>query len=287
MLVIIGWLIVTGAVLGGFMYSGGRPMALFVIGEYAIILGVALGYMVAASPMHVLKLALSKVLTAFKGSPYSKDMYLDVIKPLYELFMVAREQGVVGIEEHVANPHESVIFKKYPKFLADHHAVAFMQDALRPIIDGRVKGDQLKATLDEDLDRIYAHNAHPVAVMSKIGDALPGIGIVAAVLGIVITMSSIGGSKEEIGHHVASALVGTFLGILVSYGYMQPLITNIEFINDDELNYYQVMSNVIVSYAAGAPPMMAAESGRRAIPSDRQPTSEELEALLKSVTPHR
>lgn len=287
MLVIIGWLIVSGAVMGGFMYSGGRPASLFVIGEYMIILGVAIGYLVAASPMHILKMMVSKILTALKGSPYSRDMYIDIIKPLYELFMVAREQGVVGIEEHVANPHESIIFKKYPKFLADHHAVAFMQDALRPIIDGRVKGDQLKATLDEDLDRIYGHNAHPVSVMTKMGDALPGIGIVAAVLGIVITMGSIGGSKEEIGHHVASALVGTFLGILVSYGFVQPLVTNIEFINEDELSFYQVMSNVIVSYAAGAPPMMAAESGRRAIPGDRQPTSEELEALLKSLAPNR
>lgn len=287
MLVIIGWLIVLGSVLGGFSYSGGRIASLMVVGEYAIILGVAIGYVIAASPMPILKMMVQKVLTALKGSPYNRDMYLDAIKPLYELFMVAREQGVVGIEEHVANPHESVIFKKYPRFLSNHEAVAFMQDALRPIIDGRVKGDQLKVTLEEDLDRRYAHNGHPVMVMTKMGDALPGIGIVAAVLGIVITMGSIGGAKEEIGHHVASALVGTFLGILVSYGFVQPLVTNIEFINEDELSFYQVMSNVIVSYAAGSPPMMAAESGRRAIPEDRQPTSEELETLLKSLTSHR
>jgi chemotaxis protein MotA len=286
MLVIIGWLIVGGAVIGGFMYSGGRPASLFVIGEYMIILGVFIGYMVGASPVPILKLIIAKVIQSLKGTPYGKDMYLDVIKPLYELFMVAREQGVVGIEEHVANPHESAIFKKYPRFLSNHHAVCFMQDALRPIIDGRVKGDQLKETLEEDLDRIYEHNAHATNVMTKAGDALPGIGIVAAVLGIVITMGSIGGSKEEIGHHVASALVGTFLGILVSYGFVQPLISSIEFINADELSFYQVMSNVIVSYASGAPPMMAAEAGRKAIPEDRQPGSEELETLLKALT-HR
>jgi chemotaxis protein MotA len=283
MLVLIGWGIVTACVIGGFMMEKGNPLSLFVPAEYFVIIGVFVGYIVAASPMYLLKIMAGKILLSLKGSPYSKDMYLDAIKPLYELLMLAREQGVVGIEEHVVDPNNSSIFKKYPRFLHHHETVSFMQDALRPIIDGRVKGEQLKAALQDDLDRMHAYHYQPVMVMTKAGDALPGIGIVAAVLGIIITMGSIGGDKAEIGHHVASALVGTFLGILVSYGFIQPLVTNIEFINADELSYYEVLANVIISYATGASPIMAAESGRRAIPADRQPGSEELEKILKDL----
>lgn len=284
MLLIIGWLIVTGSVLGGFVYSGGHPSHLFVVGEYLIIGGVALGFVIAACPMHVLQMVISKILQCVKGSPYTKEAYLEVIKSHYELLMVAREQGVVGIEEHVMMPHQSTIFTKYPTFINNHHAVNFMKDALKPIIDGRLKSDQLKATLAEDLDRMYARIAHPVAIISKVADAMPGMGIVAAVLGIVITMGSIAGDKASIGLKVAHALVGTFLGILFCYGYFQPLATKVEFLNEDELAYFEVISAIIVSYANGSPPVMAAEVGRRAVPEDRQPSSEDLEAMLKEMT---
>ncbi|MFZ5805727.1 MAG: motility-associated protein [Verrucomicrobiota bacterium] len=283
MLLICGWCIVLGSVFGGFIYSGGHPSHLVVVGEYLIIAGVALGFVVGACPMHVLQLMVKKMITAVKGSPYTQQAYLDIIKAHYELLMVAREQGVVGIEEHVMAPYQSAIFTKYSSFINNHHAVVFMQDALKPIIDGRLKSDQLKASLMEELDRMYTRGHHPVAILTKMADALPGIGIVAAVLGIIITMGYIAGEKALIGEKVAHALVGTFLGLLISYGFVQPLVAKIEFLNEDEVSYFEVMSHIIISYANGSPPIMAAEVGRRAIPEDRQIGSEELEKMLKSL----
>jgi chemotaxis protein MotA len=248
-----------------------------------IIIGVGIGFVVGACPMHVLKLMGKKIVQSFKGTPYTRQVYLDLISSHYELLMVAREQGVVGIEEHVMAPNQSTIFSKYPSFLGNHHAVAFMQDALKPIIDGRLKADQLKSSLYEDLERMETHHHHPVAILTKVSDAMPGVGIVAAVLGIIITMSYIAGEKALIGEKVAHALVGTFLGLLLSYGFIQPMIAKIEFANEDEIAYFRVLSNIIVSYATGSPPIMAAESGRRAIPEDRQPSSEELEKMMKAL----
>lgn len=283
MMTIIGWIIVSLAVFGGFAFEGGDPTKLFILGEFLIIFGAVLGIIIGASPMHIVQAMVSKILQVLKGSPYKKEVFLDLIRAHYELLMVAREQGVVGIEEHVMTPQQSTIFQKYPSFLHNHHAVAFMQDALKPIIDGRLKAEQMKESLTHELDRMFARNGHPVAILTKVADACPGIGIVAAVLGIVITMSYLDAGKAEIGHHVAAALVGTFMGLLVSYGYMQPLIFQIELLNEEELAYFEVMSNVIVSYATGAPPIMAAEVGRHAIPHHIQPSSEELEKMLKDL----
>ncbi|MEM9444567.1 MAG: motility-associated protein [Verrucomicrobiota bacterium] len=283
MQVIVGWVIVLGCTLGGFVYSGGNPTHLIVIGEYIIIIGVSLGFLFAACPMAYLKLLFSQIMTAFKGSPYNQKAFVDVISAFYELFMIAREQGVIGIEDHVVNPKGSAVFQKYPTFLNNAEAVAFAQDALKPIIDGRIKGDQVKHLLHEEMERIAVRSEHPLHVATKAADAMPGIGIVAAVLGIIITMSHISGDKTTIGVKVAHALVGTFLGIFISYGFIQPLISAIEFNNDDEKHYYEVLSNIITSYATGAPPIMAAESGRRAIPADRQLTGDVLEEQLKAL----
>ncbi len=286
-MLLVGWLIVIVSLLGGYVISHGDVTQLFVLGEYILIIGVAIGILLSSAPMPVLKLMFAKIMTGFKGSPFNKQAYIDVISALYELFLIAREQGVVGIEDHVLNPEESAVFSKYKSFIHNHHAVSFMQDALRPLIDGKAKGEQLRVQLRDDIDRMHAHHHQPLAVLAKMGDAMPAVGIVAAVLGIVITMGAISGSKAEIGLKVAHALVGTFLGILVSYGFVQPLVTNLEFINEDETAYYDVMANVIVSYATGAPPIAAAEQGRKAIPSDRQPSSEEMEGLLKTLKPQK
>lgn len=279
----VGYIVTLAAVIGGFMIAGGSPKSLFVLSEYIIILGALTGYVVGAAPPAMIKLLIAKAIGALKGSPFKKQMYLDVISMLYELLMVAREQGVVGIEEHVVNPEASSIFTKYPSFLHDHHAVAFMQDAMRPIIDGKVKGEQMKAALDDELGRIHHHHAQPCQVLTKAADALPAIGIVAAVLGIIITMGNLGGDKQSIGNSVAHALTGTLLGIFAAYSFVQPLVIAMELANEDELAYFEVMAGMIVAYATGSPPIMAAEAGRKSIPSDRKPTSEELETLLKEL----
>ncbi len=279
----VGWFITLAAVIGGFMWSGGSPGSLVVWSEYLVIIGAAIGYVIGGCPVPMLKSLIGMIITALKGSPYKKQIYLDLIVMIYEILMVAREQGVVGIEEHVVTPESSSIFTKYPSFLKDHHSVAFMQDAMRPIIDGKVKGEQMKATLEDELNRIHHHHAQPVGVLTKAADACPAIGIVAAVLGIIITMGHLGGDKQEIGNHVASALTGTLLGIFIAYSILQPLIISVEFNNEDELAYYEVMTGMIVAYATGAPPIMAAEAGRKSIPSDRKPTNEELETMLKEL----
>ncbi len=283
MLLLAGWGIVFGSVLGGFIYNGGHLESLLHPGEWFIIIGVGVGYLVGGSPTSVLKAVVEKVKQATGAPPYPQQRYLDLSKGLYELFMIAREQGVVGIEEHVLNPASSPIFSKYPAFLADHHAIAFLQDALRPLIEGRMKPEQLRVSLFEEIEKIKHHQLGPLIILNKVADALPGVGIVAAVLGIVVTMGFLSGEKAVIGEKVASALVGTFLGLLLSYGLMQPMIVKIEFINEDEVAYYQVMCNMIVSYANGSPPIMAAEAGRKSFPPDRQPVSEAFETELKAL----
>ncbi len=282
MLLLVGWLIVSGAMLGGFMFSGGNPGTLFVTGEYIIIIGMFLGYIVASSSGAVLKAIFGSVLMAVKGSPYTQKRYIELVRALYEVLLLAREKGVIGLEEHILQPKTSTIFAKYPSFLNDHHAVHFLQDTFRPLLDGKVKPEELSRSVEAQLDNFFATNSQPTAVLSKASDALPAIGIVAAVLGIVITMASIAGDKAVIGEHVAHALVGTFLGLLLSYGFAQPLINRIETIHEEEISYLAVIGRMVISYALGAPPMTAAEQGRLTIPIHHQPTCDAMETLLKN-----
>jgi chemotaxis protein MotA len=283
MLLLIGWSMVVLSVLVGFVMNGGDLRNLFHPGEVLIVVGIMFGFIFGSSPPSLLKTMFIQIKNATGRTPFPAERYLDLTKALYELFMIAREQGVVGIEEHVLNPQASAVFAKYPSFVNDPHAVGFLQDALRPLIEGRMKPEQLRAALSEDVERIRNHSYLPLIVLNKVADALPGVGIVAAVLGIMVTMQFIAGEKQEIGERVAAALSGTFYGLLISYGIIQPMIIKIELMNEDEVNYFQVMCNMIVSYATGAPPIMAAEAGRRAIPPDRQPNSEILESTLKSI----
>jgi len=282
MTLLIGWGIIIGAVLIGFMMAGGNPTALFVMSEWFVVGGCGLGYMVAASPPVVLKTLADQVLGAMKGSPYSRQVYMDLVQMLYEIFLVARQQGIIGLEAHVLEPNTSTIITKYPSFLKNHHAVEFFTDTMKPVIDGKLKAEQLKVYLDEQIVQKDNHAYAPVMVLGKVADALPGLGIVAAVLGIIITMASIDGPVTEVGHHVASALVGTFLGVFLCYGIAQPLGCNIEFLNHDELAYYQIIRSGIVSFAAGVSPMTAAENMRSTIPEDRRPTGEVMETTLKA-----
>src|SRR5882724_11151225 len=231
MIVIIGALIVLGSVLGGFIMAGGHPAALWHLSEFVVIGGAALGAMVIMSPKKVLVDLFKQILGTLKGSPYNKQAYDELFKALYELFMLGRRSGMVALEEHVMDPGASSIFSKYPTFQKNHHAIDFLCNGLRPIIDGKIKPDQLKLLLEIELGAMEEEEEKPVGVLTKAADAMPGFGIVAAVLGIVITMASIAGPIEQIGEKVAAALVGTFLGIFLSYGFMNPLAVNMEFVN--------------------------------------------------------
>jgi len=283
MLIIAGFIIVIASVVGGFMMAGGHPVHLFVLSEYIVIIGSALGAVVTMSSKHVLIGLIKQTLGSFKGNPYSKKAYEELFKALYELFMLGRRNGMIALEEHVSNPQGSAIFSKYSTISKNHHALDFLCGGLRPVIDGKVKPDQLKVLMEIELDAMENEHHAPIAVLTKVGDAIPGFGIVAAVLGIVITMGSIAGPIEEIGHHVGSALVGTFIGILISYGFVNPMIVAMEAIGASEITYMRCVSGAVIGFANGMAPVMAVEVARRALSSDVKPNPEELEAMLKGI----
>jgi chemotaxis protein MotA len=283
MIILVGIIIVMGSVLGGFMYAGGNLMAMIQVSEFIVIGGAALGSLVIMSPKKVLVDLSHKILSAFKGAPYNRRSYQDLFKALYELFLLGRRNGMIALEEHVMNPQSSAIFAKYPTFINNKKAVEFLCNGLRPIIDGKIKPDQLKLLMETELESLEEEHHAPVNVLTKTADAMPGFGIVAAVLGIVITMGSINGPIEKVGEHVAAALLGTFLGIFLSYGFMNPLALNIEFCNSAELSYTKSIAASVIGFAAGMAPIMAVEIARRGLNSDVRPSAEELEAMLKAL----
>lgn len=283
MIVIVGAIIVIASVLGGFTMAGGHVGSLMHVSELIVIGGCALGALIIMSPKKVLMDLARKVMTTLKGTPYSRSTYEDMFKALYELFMLGRRNGMIALEEHVLNPESSSIFTKYPSFINNKHSVEFLCNGLRPIIDGKIKPDQLKILLEAELKSMENEHNQPVGVLTKTADAMPGFGIVAAVLGIVVTMGAISGPIETIGHKVAAALVGTFLGILLSYGFLNPLAVNMEFICESEMDYSRCMASAIISFASGMAPIMAVEVARRSLPSDVKPSADELETMLKGL----
>lgn len=283
MIVFAGAFIVILSVLGGFVVGGGHVGALLHISELIIIGGGGLGAMVIMSPKKVLIDLGRGMVSCVRGTKFDRHAYEDLLLALYELFMLGRRNGMIALEEHVMDPTHSAIFTKYPRFARHPQAVEFLCSGLRPIIDGKIKPGQLEVLLNIELEKMESEHHAPVNVLSKAADAMPGFGIVAAVLGIVITMASIAGPIEQIGEKVAAALVGTFLGIFLSYGFMSPLAMNLEFIGAAEQDYIRCIATSVVGFANGMPPIMAVELGRRGMSSDLRPTSEEMEALLKGA----
>ena len=283
MIVIVGALIVLASVIGGFMMGGGHVGSLLQVAEFAIICGSALGALIIMSPKKVLMDVVKLSINSLKGSSYTRATYEELFKALYELFMLGRRNGMIALEDHVMNPLTSSIFIKYPSFVNNHEAIELLCGGLRPIIDGKVKPDQLKLLLETELEAKEEEHAQPVEVLTKTADAMPGFGIVAAVLGIVITMSSIAGPIEQIGHHVAAALVGTFLGILISYGFLNPLAVNMAFTGAAELAYSRCIATAVIGFASGMAPIMAVEMARRGLSSELKPKADELEKLLKPL----
>ncbi|MCC6649635.1 MAG: flagellar motor stator protein MotA [Candidatus Eisenbacteria bacterium] len=281
MLTIVGLVVVIGSVLGGFMIAGGNPAALLQISEIVSIVGTSVGTILASTPAPVLKATAAKLQSVIKPTPFNKKLYLDSLKLLYELFQMARKDGLVAIEGHIEKPKESSLFKKYPAVLHEHHAMDFLCDSLRLVLVGSVPPHDLEGLMDSEIDTHHEAEAKTVGVLQKVGDALPGIGIVAAVAGIIVTMGAIAGPIEEIGHHVGAALTGTFMGVLFAYGFINPLATSMEHVNSGEARYYHFLKAAVVSFAKGFSPIVAAEFARRAIFSDDRPTFGEMEAAVK------
>jgi chemotaxis protein MotA len=283
MLVIIGMVIVLGSVLGGFTMAGGHVGALIHPSEIVTIGGAALGAMVIMSPISTLKALMVGIIQSLKGSPYGKAAYQDLFQLLYQLLNQARRDGLLSLESHVSDPHHSSIFKRYPRIVNNHHAVDFIAGALRPMLDGSVTSDQLKILLDQEISAGEREHHQPIDVLGKTADGLPGFGIVAAVLGIVVTMEHISGPVEEIGEKVGAALVGTFLGILLSYGFLAPLVVKLETMGAAETNFLRAIATTIDGFLSKLPPRIAVDAARRGLPSDCRPTGEELEKLLKEA----
>jgi len=283
MVVIVGSIVVLGAVLGGFVLAGGHVGSLIHPAELLTIGGASVGTMVLMAPMKVLKDLLRGVLQCLKGSPFSKKAYQELFQAMYEFFRLARRDGLLALEPHLSDPHHSTILQKYPTVHRNHHVTDFIVGSLAPVMDGSVTPQQLPGLLDAELKAMANEHHAPLLVLIKTADALPGFGIVAAVLGIVVTMGSIDGPVHEIGHKVGAALVGTFLGILLSYGFFAPLATKLEFQGEAELAYFKAISTMVQGFADNQPPKVVLEMARRGLSREIRPSQEELEALLKSV----
>ena len=283
MTILIGIIIVVVSILGGFKMGGGQLFWLVHPNELVIIGGGGLGALIVMSPRKVLMDMGRGLLNSLKGTPYGRSAYEELLKVLYELFLLGRRNGMIALEEHIYDPANSSILNKYPLFTANKSGVEFLCSGLRPIIDGKIKPDQLRLLLDAELDRRETDNYGPVNVLTKVGDSMPGFGIVAAVMGIVVTMASINGPIEQIGENVAAALVGTFLGILLAYGFVNPLAMNLEFSGVAELDFTRCIASCVIGFASGMAPVTAVELGRRGLSGELRPTADELEEMLKPL----
>jgi chemotaxis protein MotA len=281
MFVIIGILAVFGSVLAGFMMEKGPLLVLVQPSEFIIIGGAALGTLLAANPLHVLKKILSGVMSVLSGSSYTKQRYIDSLKMMFTLFNRARKEGLAGIENDIEVPDKSPVFTKYPQFLKNHHVRDFVCDTMRMAITGGAGTFDIDQMMELDMDVHHEGASQTSGALSTMADSLPGLGIVAAVLGVVVTMSALGGLPEEIGHKVASALVGTFLGILLCYGLVGPVSANLTKLIDDEHAYYHVLRVVMMAFIKGMSPSLAVEMGRRAIPEHVRPSFQEVEKACR------
>jgi chemotaxis protein MotA len=281
MFVIIGIVVVFGAVVAGYLMEHGNIRVLLQPAELVIIGGAAIGTVLIANPLYILKAIATGIAGAFGGSKFSKDRYLETLKMMYELFGRARKEGLMALETDSDAPDKSPVFSKYPEFLKDHHALPFVCDTIRMAAGGGVEPFDVDQMMELDMDVHHHDAAQPISALSTMADSLPGLGIVAAVLGVVITMGALGGPPEEIGHKVAAALVGTFLGILLCYGLIGPIAANMGKSSEEERAYYHVLRVVIASFMKGVPPTVAVEFARRAIPGHVRPSFQETEKYIK------
>jgi chemotaxis protein MotA len=282
MLQIIGSVVVLGCILGGFVAEGGHILALWHPFEIFIIVGSALGAFLISNPMKVIKAAFRGALAIPKGPRYKREHYVTLLRLLYDILVKMRKEGVMAIERDVESPQQSALFKKHPHVLADHSMLEFITDCLRLIIGGNLDPQELESLLEYELETHHKEAAEPAHAVQKVADALPGFGIVAAVLGIVNTMASLeGADTATIGHRVGAALVGTFLGILVSYGFVGPIAAAMEHIAHEETKGFEVVKMALVASVRGYAPQVAVEFARKLLFSEVRPSFTDLEAHLK------
>jgi len=279
--VILGLAVVLASCAIGFLLSGGNLMALFQPYELLIIAGAAFGAMMIANPLAITLAALKSVGGLMRSSPYKKELYLDLLALLYDLFNKMRREGMLAVESDIDDPVASPLFSKYESINKIHGSIEFIVDYLRVMMIGSIAGHELEALVDAELETHHAENHLVPGALSKVAEALPGFGIVAAVMGIVITMGSLGGPPAELGHHVAAALVGTFLGILLSYGVVAPLANMIEHKVREEAKFFECIKVALIATLNGAAPQIAVEFGRKILFHEARPSWVEVDERVR------
>jgi chemotaxis protein MotA len=283
MLQIIGSVVVVGCVLGGFILEGGKILALWHPTEILIIVGAALGAFMTSNPPKISKAAFKQALAIPKGARYGREDYVTLLKLIYDILMKVRKEGLLAIEADLEKPEESKLFQQYPIVLDDHHMVVFITDCLRLMVGGNLDPHELESLLEYELETHHKELHEPAHAVQQVADALPGFGIVAAVLGIVNTMSALeGADTATIGHKVGAALVGTFLGILVSYGFVGPIANAMEHKANEESKAFEVVKMALVASVRGYAPSVAVEFARKLLYSEVRPTFSDLEEQLKA-----
>ena len=282
MIAMIGSIIVLASVAIGFLMAGGNLLLLWHPSEIVVIIGAALGAFITSHPLKVVKASFNNAIGLFKPPAYTRDAYVDLLKLVFDLLVKARKEGLLAIESDIENPAKSELFSRYPSIVADHHMLEFITDCLRLMVGGNLDPNELESLLDYELETHHKETLEPAHAVQKVADALPGFGIVAAVLGIINTMSAIeGSSNAEIGMKVGAALTGTFLGILVAYGFVGPIAAAMEGRAHEEGKAFEVVKMALVASVRGYPPQVAVEFARKLLFADVRPTFVDLEAHLK------
>lgn len=282
MFAIVGILVVIGAVVGGYLMEHGYLRVLMQPAELLIIAGAATGTLLIGNPLRILKKLAGSLAGIFGGSKFSQQRYVESLKMMFDLLSKARKDGLVALEGDIEEPEKSSILSKYPAFLKDHHARDFVCDTLRMAISGGVEPFDVDQMMEADMEVHHHEASDSITALTTVAESLPGLGIVAAVLGVVITMGSLGGPPEQIGEKVAAALVGTFLGVLLCYGFIGPLASNLSKLAEEERAYYHVLRVLIVAFIKGSPPIMAVEIARRAVPTHVRPSFLQVEQACKN-----
>ena len=283
MLFIAGFLVVIGAVIGGYMAGGGHLEVLWQPFEFLIIFGAGIGAFLISFPMSVIKGVAGNFAKLIKGAKYSKNSYVELLTCMYSLFKLAKSKGDLALEGHIENPHESTLFNQFPSFSADHHALEFMCDYLRLLTLGTSNSHEVESIMDAELE-IHHNEGHAISgALSTLGDSLPALGIVAAVLGIIHTMGSITEPPEVLGHLIGGALVGTFSGILFSYGFVSPMGLSMNAILSEESNFFVSIKSGIIAHMQGYAPQVSIEFARKTIPAHLRPTFAELEEAIENA----
>jgi len=285
MFLIVGVIIVLVSVMGGYLANGGHIDILFQPFELMIIVGAALGAFVIGNPKTVLMGALKSFGKLLKGSKYKKESYVELLCMLNATFKLAKTKGAMALEAHIERPEESALFQRFPLFAKDHHAVEFFCDFMRMLVMGADSAHEIEALMDQRID-VHHHEEMEIAgAIQNTADAMPALGIVAAVLGVIHTMGSITEPPAVLGHLIGGALVGTFMGIWLSYGFIAPIAQSLKAVSDDEVKYLICLKSGIIAYIQGYAPIMAVESARMVLKSHNQPSFQDIEAAIEATPP--